>query len=82
MPSIHKKQRRDRKSSPYYYASFRGADGRQYYRSTKKTDQKEALAVAMDFERMARGLLTEAHYRKVAAEIYERAAGKPLNFYT
>ena len=38
--------------------------------------------MAMDFERMARGLLTEAHYRKVAAEIYERAAGKPLNFHT
>lgn len=38
--------------------------------------------MAMDFERMARGVQTEAHYRKVAAEIYERAAGKPLNFHT
>jgi integrase len=82
MPSIHKKQRPDRKSSPFYYASFRGADGRQYYRSTKKTKREEALAVALDFERMVRGVQTEAHYRKVAAEIYERTAGKPLNFHT
>ena len=82
MASIHKKQRKDRKSSPYYYASFRGADGRQYFRSTKKTNEKEALAVALDFERMARGVQTEAHYRKVAAEVYERTAGKPLNFHT
>jgi integrase len=82
MASIHKKQRRDRKSSPYYYASFRGADGRQYFRSTKKTNEKEALGVAVDFERMARGVQTEAHYRRVAAEIYERTAGKPLNFHT
>lgn len=82
MASIHKKQRKNRKSSPFFYASFRGADGRQYFRSTKKTNEKEALAVALDFERMARGVQTEAHYRKVAAEVYERTAGKPLNFHT
>lgn len=82
MPSVHKKQRKDRKSSPYYYAAFRGADGRQYFRSTKKTDYKEALGVALDFERMARGVQTEAHYRRVAAEIYERSAGKPINYHT
>lgn len=82
MASVHLKQRSDRKSSPYWYASFRGADGRQYFKSTKKTKRAEALPVAMEFERLARGQQTEAHYRRVAAEIYEHSAGKPLNFHT
>jgi integrase len=82
MASVHKKQRRGRKASPFFYAYFRGADGRQYYRSTKETDRKAALAVAMDYERMVRGVQTEAHYRRVASEIFERKSGKPLNFHT
>jgi integrase len=82
MASVHKNQRKNGKASPFYYAFFRGADGRQYYKSTKKTKREEALAVALDFERMVRGVQTEAHYRKVAAEVYERTAGKPLNFHT
>jgi integrase len=36
----------------------------------------------MEYERMARGHVTEAHYRRVAAELYERTAGEQLNFHT
>jgi len=82
MASVHKVERSDRKSSPYWYASFRGADGRQYLKSTKKTKRSEALVVAQEFERMTRGVQTEAHYRRVASQIYERTAGKALTFHT
>ena len=82
MASVHRIFRSGGKSSKFYYARFSGADGTEYCKSTKKTKRAEALAVAMEFERLARGDTIEAHYRKVAAGLYERAAGKPLNFHT
>ena len=82
MASVHRIQREGRKSSPYWYARFGGADGRQYCKSTKKTKKADALAAALEFERLARGHTTEAHYRRVASELYERASGKPLNFHS
>jgi integrase len=82
MASVHKVNRTNGKSSPYYYAAFRSADGTAFFKSTKKKNRAEALAVAMDFERMARGHVTEAHYRRVASELYERTTGEPLNFHT
>jgi integrase len=82
MASVHKVRRSEGKSSPYWYAAFRSADGTAFFKSTKKKNRAEALAVAMEFERMARGHVTEAHYRRVAAELYERTAGEPLNFHT
>jgi len=82
MASVHKVKRTGGKSSPYWYAAFRSADGRAFFKSTKKKTRAEALAVAMEYERMARGHVTEAHYRRVAAELYERTAGEQLNFHT
>ena len=82
MASVHKVNRTDGKSSPFWYAAFRSADGRAFFKSTKKKTRADALAVAMEFERMARGHVTEAHYRRVASELYERTAGEQLNFHT
>ncbi|MBU3665543.1 MAG: hypothetical protein FGM15_06660 [Chthoniobacterales bacterium] len=82
MASVHKVHRTEGKSSPFWYAAFRSADGTAFFKSTKKKNRAEALAVAMEFERMARGHSTEAHYRRVAAELYERTTGEPLNFHT
>ena len=82
MASVHKIHRSNGKSSKFYYARFSGSDGTEHCKSTKKTKRADALVVAMEFERMARGETTEAHYRRVAAELYQRAAGKPLNFHS
>jgi integrase len=82
MASVHKVNRTEGKSSPYWYAAFRSADGRAFFKSTKKKTRAEALSVAMEYERMARGHVTEAHYRRVATELYERTAGEQLNFHT
>jgi len=54
MPSLRKVPR-----SPYWIACFRDSEGRQYNRSTKRKDKKSAIAVALEFERMARGWLLE-----------------------
>ena len=54
MPSLRKVPR-----SPYWIACFRDSEGRQYNRSTKRKDKKSAIAVALEFERMAGGWLLE-----------------------
>jgi integrase len=82
MASVHKIHRSNGQSSKFYYARFSGSDGSEHCKSTKKTKRADALVVAMEFERMARGETTEAHYRRVAAQLYQRAAGKPLNFHS
>jgi integrase len=82
MASVHKIQRSEGNSSKFFYARFRGSDGTDYCKSTKKTKRAEALVVAMEFERMARGHTTESHYRRVASELFERTAGRPLNFHS
>jgi len=54
---------------------LRASDGRLVSRSTKQTDRKAALAVALEFERAERkaATLTEAQARKVLNDIMERA---------
>jgi integrase len=51
-------------------------------RSTKETNKNKALETAMTWERLARGNPNEAHFRKVAADIYQTMAGKPLHFHS
>lgn len=72
MASVHHRPR-----SPYFFAAFRGADGRLVLRSTKQTDRAPALAVALELERAAklakRGELVEAQARDILADIMKRA---------
>lgn len=53
MASVHK-----RPDSKFWIASFTDSTGRQLKRSTKKSDKKEALKMAIDFESTALGQLS------------------------
>lgn len=72
MASVH-----TRPASRYWHAAFRGPDGRLILRSTKETNRKAALAIALEFERAVklamRGELTEAQAREVLKGIMARA---------
>ena len=81
MASIH---RHSSGRSKYWYAKFRGPDGTPSVKSTKCTDRQKALAIAIEYEKVARkaqsGVLAEAQARKVVSEIYEIAGGGPISF--
>src|SRR6476469_4388791 len=55
--------------SPYFYAAFGLPNGKRVFRSTKQTSYKQALRVALEWEKASelagRGELTEAASRKV-----------------
>ena len=72
--------------SPYWFAAFRGADGKRFQKSTKTTDRKLALEMAVSWEKTAnagrKGTLTEAQTRKVLSDILETSTGEPLHFAT
>ncbi len=72
--------------SPFWFAAFRGADGRRIKKSTKTTDRSLAMKLALEWESMAQkanvGALVAAQARRVVAEITEIATGEPLQFKT
>jgi len=80
MASIH---RDARNRSPFWYAAFTLPDGTRRSKTTKLTDRKKALAMAIDLERSARDLAeqdpTGAQIAKINREIYERTTGKRLD---
>src|SRR5215470_1456079 len=65
-----------RKSSQYWSAVWRDAQGRQIWRSTKHTDRIKALADALEYERADKlagaGSLVEAQAQKGLKDIMER----------
>jgi integrase len=81
MASIH---RHSSGRSKYWYAKFRGPDGAPIVKSTKSPDRQKALAIAIEYEKVARkaqaGALAEAQARKVVSEIFEIAGGGPISF--
>jgi integrase len=70
--------------SPFWFAAFRGADGKRKQKSTGTTDRRLALQMAVEWEKTAltakRGAMTEAQIRKVMGELLEQATGEPLHF--
>jgi integrase len=79
MASLH----RDPKGrSPYFYAAFGLPNGKRAFRSTKQTNHKQALRVALEWEKAAelagRGELTEAASRRVLDLIRESVDDTPL----
>jgi integrase len=76
MASLHK---HSSGRSPFWFAKYRGADGRIVVKSTKQSDRRKALTVALEYERTASmgrdGVLTEAQVRKVLSEVLEKVTG-------
>ncbi|MCB9913168.1 MAG: site-specific integrase [Planctomycetes bacterium] len=72
MASVHR-----RPLSKFWHAAWRDGSGKLHLRSTKQTDRKKALAVALEFERAERmavdGSLTETQARRVLDDIMLRA---------
>jgi len=71
--------------SPFWIACYRKANGERTQRTTKQKDRDQAWKVCLawaDAEHKAwQGALTEVQARRVIAEIVERTAGEPLQFY-
>lgn len=69
MPSIHK-----RAGSPYWWAAFYQPDGRRAFRSTAKSNRREAMEVCLKYAEAARlakeQRLTEYRAREVIADIF------------
>ncbi|PYK36395.1 MAG: hypothetical protein DME54_00910, partial [Verrucomicrobia bacterium] len=72
--------------SRFWIASFTDSLGRRLKRSTKTTDPELAKRIASEWDEAGKaaraGRLVESQCRKVLAEIYEKATGKPLHFRT
>jgi hypothetical protein len=83
MASIHRKAGASGKTSPFWQAKFRGADGRTIWRSTKQTDHRKAIAVARKWEKAARlaasSELTQAASIRLLDELMETTIGERLN---
>jgi len=81
MPSVHKNPLA---RSPYWFAAYRGPDGRRVKKSTKTKDRAKALRLAIEWEELANkgrnGGLMAAQVRKVVSELVEQATGEPLHF--
>jgi len=72
--------------SKYWTACFTDEDGRQVKRSTKQTNRKEALTVAIGYEYAVelarRRLLTESKTREVLNSILEKTSGEIIRHFT
>jgi integrase len=83
MASVHKNPAA---GSPYWFAAYRGPDGRRLKKSTKTKDRAKALKLAVEWEALAnkgrKGELVVAQVRKVVSELVEQATGESLHFQT
>ena len=81
MASIRRKP-----NSKYWYACYDQPDGRRTQVSTKTTDRRVAMRIALEYEdavsEAKSGLLVEASARKHIDRIYKVAVGSSINFYT
>lgn len=71
-----------REKSRFYTACFTSRDGRQLKRSTKTTDRRQALHIALELEavekRAQAGVLTTTQLRKVLNDVSEKVTGDTL----
>lgn len=72
--------------SRYFTGIFYDGAGLKRRRSTKQTDRRKALKIAMEWERLAKAgrerRLTEAQTRRVCSDILEETTGERLHFYS
>jgi integrase len=66
------------RKSKYWVAAFRDASGKQHRRTTRETSRKRALAVAEQFERVAKRQASAARVRKTFSEFYQEHYGEAL----
>jgi integrase len=64
--------------SPFWIAGFNLPDGRRTQRSTKLTDRKSAMKLALQWEDAAAKRITEAQARRVLSDIHEQIHGTRL----
>ncbi len=64
--------------SPFWIAGFNLPDGRRTQRSTKLTDRKGAMKLALQWEDAAAKRITEAQARRVLSDIHEQIHGTRL----
>src|SRR6202453_634408 len=64
--------------SPFWIAGFNLPDGRRTQRSTKMTDSKAAMKLALQCEQAAKHRITEAQARRVLSDIHEQIHGTRL----
>ena len=71
-----------RKESRYWIACFTDRDGRQLKRSTKATDRRVAMQMALDWELLEEkakaGTVATVQYRKVVNDFSEKTSGDSL----
>lgn len=71
-----------RTESKYWTACFTSRDGRQLKRSTKSTDKRQALNIALELEEVEKkakaGVLTTTQLRKVLNDVSEKVTGDTL----
>jgi integrase len=67
-------------SSRYWIAAFRDASGKQHRRSTREADKKRALAVAQQYERVAKRQGSPQRVRQVFSEFYREHYGQDIPF--
>jgi integrase len=65
-------------NSQYWVAAFRDARGKQHRRTTRETNKKRALAVAEQFEAVAKRHMSAAKVRKTFSEFYRAYYGAEL----
>jgi integrase len=61
-----------REKSKFWTACFTDKSGRQLKRSTKETDRRKALAIANDYERVARERMTRTKIQDVISDLFRR----------
>jgi hypothetical protein len=75
-----------RANSPFWFVCFTTADGRRLEKSTKETNRKRALEVALALEQaesMARrGTLTATRVRQLLGEVLDRVGGDEIPTHT
>lgn len=65
--------------SPFWIAGFTLPDGTRTQRSTKMTDRKSAMKLALQWEDASRLRITEAQARRVLSDIHAQIHGTPLD---
>jgi integrase len=73
MASLRKKPR-----SPFWFACFTLPDGTRTQRSTKMSERKAAMKLAVQWEEAASNRITEAQARRVLSDIHEQIHGTRL----
>src|SRR6516165_10314611 len=81
MASIWKRTHPKSKSK-YWTACWRDREGKQHRASTKKTDRKEALKIAEEFEQAALGNRSLQQIQATLIRLHEEATGSKVPRYT